>query len=119
MKVDGSFIGWPPPPTARLAQVHWPRRFAARRGGQPRGGHSEARNHIYITGKSGTGKSSLLFNLAETELTAGGGFLFIDPRGDAAHKLADAVLRMISTSNVPRYQQLNVVSGSRQSLLSQ
>jgi type IV secretory pathway TraG/TraD family ATPase VirD4 len=52
---------------------------------------AEARNHIYITGKSGTGKSSLLFNLAETELIAGGGFLFIDPHGDTARKLADAV----------------------------
>ena len=31
---------------------------------------AEARNHIYITGKSGTGKSSLLFNLAESELIA-------------------------------------------------
>jgi type IV secretory pathway TraG/TraD family ATPase VirD4 len=52
---------------------------------------AEARNHIYITGKSGTGKSSLLFNLAESELIAGGGFLFIDPHGDTARKLADAV----------------------------
>lgn len=52
---------------------------------------AEARNHIYITGKSGTGKSSLLFNLAENELIAGGGFLFIDPHGDTARRLADAV----------------------------
>lgn len=51
----------------------------------------EARNHIYITGKSGTGKSTLLFNLAQTEMIGGGGMLFIDPHGDAAHKLADAV----------------------------
>ncbi len=51
---------------------------------------SERRNHIYITGKSGTGKSSLLFNLAHTDLTQGGGFLFIDPHGDTAQKLADS-----------------------------
>lgn len=51
----------------------------------------QARNHIYITGKSGTGKSSLLFNLAEAEMCAGGGLLFIDPHGDTAQKLADAV----------------------------
>ena len=51
---------------------------------------SERRNHIYITGKSGTGKSSLLFNLALTDLTQGGGFLFIDPHGDTAQKLADS-----------------------------
>ena len=51
---------------------------------------AELRNHIYITGKSGTGKSSLLFNLAYTDLVAGGGFLFIDPHGDTALKLADS-----------------------------
>jgi len=51
----------------------------------------ETRNHIYVTGKSGTGKSTLLFNLAQTEMLAGGGLLFIDPHGDAARKLADAV----------------------------
>ena len=48
------------------------------------------RNHIYITGKSGTGKSSLLFNLAHTDLIQGGGFLFIDPHGDTAQKHADS-----------------------------
>jgi type IV secretory pathway TraG/TraD family ATPase VirD4 len=52
---------------------------------------AETRNHIYITGKSGTGKSSLLFNLAQTEMMAGGGLLFIDPHGDTAQRLADAV----------------------------
>ena len=51
---------------------------------------AERRNHIYITGKSGTGKSSLLFNLANSDLEAGGGFLFIDPHGDTAQKLADS-----------------------------
>ena len=50
---------------------------------------AERRNHVYITGKSGTGKSSLLFNLAHSDLEAGGGFLFIDPHGDTAAKLAD------------------------------
>jgi type IV secretory pathway TraG/TraD family ATPase VirD4 len=52
---------------------------------------AETRNHIYVTGKSGTGKSSLLFNLAQTEMLTGGGLLFIDPHGDTAQKLADAV----------------------------
>ena len=51
---------------------------------------SERRNHIYITGKSGTGKSTLLFNLANSDLEAGGGFLFIDPHGDTSKKLADS-----------------------------
>lgn len=51
---------------------------------------AERRNHIYITGKSGTGKSSLLFNLAHSDLVAGAGFLFIDPHGDTAIKLADS-----------------------------
>jgi type IV secretory pathway TraG/TraD family ATPase VirD4 len=51
---------------------------------------AERRNHIYITGKSGTGKSSLLFNLAHADLVAGAGFLFIDPHGDTAMRLADS-----------------------------
>lgn len=51
---------------------------------------AERRNHIYISGKSGTGKSSLLFNLARTDMAAGGGFLFLDPHGDTAIRLADS-----------------------------
>lgn len=50
----------------------------------------ERRNHIYITGKSGTGKSSLLFNLAHADMAAGAGFLFLDPHGDTAMRLADS-----------------------------
>ena len=61
---------------------------------------AERRNHIYITGKSGTGKSSLLFNLAHADLVAGGGFLFVDPHGDTAQKLADSA---------PPYRRADVI----------
>lgn len=51
---------------------------------------AEARTHVYVTGKSGTGKSSLLFTMAQTDMAAGRGLLFIDPHGDTAKALADA-----------------------------
>jgi hypothetical protein len=44
--------------------------------------------NTYIIGKSGTGKSTLLENLA---IENGGGWIFIDPHGDSAAKIADTV----------------------------
>ena len=107
MKLDSSFIGWPPPPIERSARRYQHGAAASlctsfmddrqyilgntQHGSPLCLSRVQARNHIYITGKSGTGKSSLLFNLAEAELLEGGGLLFIDPHGDTAQKLADAV----------------------------
>src|SRR5258708_24625158 len=54
-------------------------------------GESERRRHIYLAGKTGTGKSTLLLNLMLQDLTAGRGFTLIDPHGDLAHTVADTV----------------------------
>lgn len=43
--------------------------------------------HMYVVGQTGTGKSTLLVNLARQDREAGQGFCLIDPHGD----LADAV----------------------------
>lgn len=48
---------------------------------------SDRERHVYILGKSGTGKSTLLLRLMRYDLTSGKGLCFIDPQGDAAKDL--------------------------------
>src|ERR1700687_3143891 len=48
-------------------------------------------SHIYIIGKTGTGKSTLLENMAAQDLAYGRGFALIDPHGDLAEKIAARV----------------------------
>lgn len=47
--------------------------------------------HIYIIGKTGTGKTELLFNIALQDIRRGHGICFIDPHGETAEKLLDFV----------------------------
>lgn len=49
--------------------------------------------HLYIVGKSGTGKSTFLFNLAMGDIYAGEGVAVIDPHGDLALDILDAIPR--------------------------
>lgn len=44
--------------------------------------------HLYAVGQTGTGKSTLLFNLARQDASAGIGFCLIDPHGDLAADLS-------------------------------
>jgi hypothetical protein len=44
----------------------------------------ERQRHIYVAGKTGSGKSTLMCNLAMDDIRAGEGVAFIDPHGDAA-----------------------------------
>jgi hypothetical protein len=53
----------------------------------------DRRRHIYCCGQTGTGKTGLLFNLMRADLTAGDGFCFLDPHGDAALAIAAATPR--------------------------
>ena len=48
------------------------------------------RRHVYVVGKSGTGKTTLLHNLMLADFDAGRGFCLIDPHGDEAERIADA-----------------------------
>lgn len=50
----------------------------------------DLRRHLYIVGKSGTGKSTLLYNLMRADLESGHGFALLDPHGDLALSVADA-----------------------------
>lgn len=42
----------------------------------------DRRSHIYIVGKTGTGKSTLLANLIRQDITAGEGLAVLDPHGE-------------------------------------
>lgn len=51
----------------------------------------DRRRHVYVIGKTGMGKSTLLENMIRSDIEAGKGVAVIDPHGD----LAEAVLRFI------------------------
>jgi Type IV secretion-system coupling protein DNA-binding domain len=51
----------------------------------------ERLRHVYVGGKTGVGKSTLLYNLAATDIEAGHGVCFIDPHGDEVERLLDAI----------------------------
>lgn len=52
---------------------------------------SDRRAHLHIVGKTGTGKSTLLRNLLLQDIEAGRGLALIDPHGDLALSLLDAI----------------------------
>lgn len=51
----------------------------------------ERERHVYMVGKSGSGKSTTLFNLAMHDIAAGEGVAVIDPHGDLAEAVADCI----------------------------
>lgn len=55
--------------------------------------HEDRRHHLYVIGKTGTGKTTLLRNLIIQDIEAGRGVGVIDPHGDLAHDLLDYIPR--------------------------
>jgi hypothetical protein len=53
----------------------------------------ERERHVWLVGKSGSGKSTLLFNLAMADILSGQGIALIDPHGDLATDILDAIPR--------------------------
>ena len=53
----------------------------------------ERERHVWIVGKSGSGKSTFLFNLAMSDIVTGEGVAVIDPHGDLAEDILDAIPR--------------------------
>ena len=51
----------------------------------------DRRRHIYIVGKTGTGKTELLKYMIMQDIHAGHGVAFIDPHGDAAEDLLNQI----------------------------
>lgn len=69
-------------------------RIATTAGGAPVVFSREERErHVYIVGKSGSGKSTFLYNLAMGDIMAGEGVAVIDPHGDLALDILDAIPR--------------------------
>src|SRR5690242_16985174 len=52
--------------------------------------------HIYVIGKTGVGKSTLLLNMAVSDIEKGNGLCVIDPHGD----MAEALLHYIPEERV-------------------
>ncbi len=47
----------------------------------------DRRRHMYVIGKSGTGKSVLLENMILSDIRAGYGLAVVDPHGDFVEKI--------------------------------
>jgi hypothetical protein len=52
---------------------------------------ADRRHHVYIAGKTGTGKTSLEHNMMVQDIAAGHGLAFFDPHGDEARQLLDFI----------------------------
>src|SRR6266568_3283683 len=53
--------------------------------------HTDRRNHLYIIGKTGMGKKVLLRNIILQDIARGAGVGVIDPHGDLADDIIDAI----------------------------
>ncbi|MEI7512831.1 MAG: type IV secretion system DNA-binding domain-containing protein [Candidatus Uhrbacteria bacterium] len=51
----------------------------------------DRRRHMYVIGKTGMGKTTLLENLIQSDINAGHGCCYIDPHGDTAEKLLNFI----------------------------
>ena len=51
----------------------------------------DRRRHLYIIGKTGTGKTTLILSLILADLAAGRGLALLDPHGDLAKAVIDAM----------------------------
>jgi Type IV secretion-system coupling protein DNA-binding domain len=81
--------------------------------------------HLYIIGKTGTGKSTLLQNMALQDFANGNGFCLIDPHGDMVSSLHERLgdiphtyLDLSDPKCVYGYNPFKQVSSGRISLLA-
>src|SRR3990167_11089363 len=51
----------------------------------------DRRRHMYVIGKTGMGKTTLLENMILAEIYLGHGCAYVDPHGDTAEKLMDYI----------------------------
>jgi len=65
-------------------------------------------SHMYVIGKTGVGKSTLLETLARQDLEAGRGFALLDPHGD----LVDRIAQDAATDGKGRVTYLNAPDGA-------
>lgn len=75
----------PDPDVSYFAQTNFHRQF------KPFGiKQADRLSHVYVIGKTGVGKSTLLETLALGDLQAGRGFALIDPHGDLVERIRDS-----------------------------
>src|ERR1700749_3333993 len=48
-------------------------------------------SHVYIIGKTGTGKSTLIETMALQDLEVGNGFALVDPHGELVERIASPI----------------------------
>lgn len=60
----------------------------------------DRRAHLYILGKTGTGKSTLLETLMTGDLQKGSGFALLDPHGDLVKKMYEKALHLKDEKDV-------------------
>jgi Type IV secretion-system coupling protein DNA-binding domain len=53
--------------------------------------HADRRHHVYVIGKTGMGKTALLRNMILADIWRGAGVGVIDPHGDLAESIIDAI----------------------------
>jgi two-component system, cell cycle sensor histidine kinase and response regulator CckA len=84
------------------------------RGGDQRFGirKKDRRYHMYAIGKTGMGKSTMLFNLIRQDIENGEGLAVLDPHGDLAERII-AIMLVFGQKQVsqPQAVNLNSVSG--------
>ena len=51
----------------------------------------DRRRHVYVIGKTGVGKTTLLENMIISDIEAGRGVGFVDPHGETAERILDFV----------------------------
>lgn len=51
----------------------------------------DRRRHMYVLGKTGMGKTTLLENMVLSDIMAGHGVCYVDPHGDTAEKILDYI----------------------------
>jgi len=51
----------------------------------------DRRRHVYIVGKTGVGKTTLMANMIRQDIERGKGLALVDPHGDLAESLLDAI----------------------------
>src|SRR5947199_6407919 len=73
--------GWTPVGTTNWRNTNWP--FSIK--------DADRLGHIYVIGKTGVGKSTLLLNMAISDIQKGKGLCIIDPHGDIAETILDCV----------------------------
>jgi hypothetical protein len=87
---------------------------------------ADRRSHLYVIGKTGTGKSTLLEALLRQDVQAGRGFALLDPHGDLVEKVREFIpaerLPDLIDFDVPNLQQplgfnpLETISPAKRSL---